>query len=224
MESRNEIPIDAEILQKVTHAFKNKFTTEFEEALTTILEQHRDSLRPLTGYYISAKKGKKQLSNKIAKDAINKFIEVFAVDFIVDMINSPLLNQTLKTLDESGIGIGLGVDSKGNPKFDLDVNGFWKQYFVKFVVKKGIPPKTFYEKMIFETSVSGGFYDMHLIDTLWNNRSLNLGDLGGDFLISVVKLPFIHDYEINQRMYDKYAGIELKNLTVIIPKFVMNST
>ena len=222
MESRNEIPIDQENLRKVTSAFKNKFSNEFEEPLTNILEQHKDSLRPLTGYYISAKKGKNQLSKKIAKDATRKFIEVFAADFIVEMINSPTLNKTLKTMDDRGVG--LGVDRKGNPKFNLDVKSFWKQYFVKFVIKKGIPPKSFFEKIIFETSFSGGFYDMQLINALWKNRALNLGDLGGDFLISIVKLPFIHDYEINQRMYDKYASIELKDMTVAIPKVILKSS
>ena len=213
---KNEIPIDKENLRKATDAFTNKLTTEFEEPLTNILQQHKDGLRPLTGYYISARKGKNHLSKKIAKDSIKKFVEVFAADFIQDTINSPILDKTLSTLDEKGIGFG--IDRKGKPKFNLDIHNFGKQYFVKFVIKKGIPPMPIYEKMIFETSFSGGFYDMQIIDALSNYRRLNLGDLGGDLMVSVIKLPFIK-HEINQRMYDKYTSIELKDITMAIPNF-----
>jgi ribosomal protein S17E len=213
--SKNEVIIDEENLQKVTDAFKNKLTTDFEEPLTTVLEQHKDGIRPLTGYYISAKKGKNQVSKKIAKEVVKKFIEVFAVDFISSVINSAELTNTLETVEEH-----VGVDGKGKPKFNQDFAYVGKEYFVKFIIKKGFPPKSFYEKIIFETSFSGGFYDMQLIKTLSQKRFLNLGDLGGDFLISVVKLPFMRNYKINQRMYDKYTSIKLNDLTLEIPKLV----
>ena len=220
MESRSEIPIDKENLRRATSAFKNKLSNEFVGPLATILDQHKDGLRPLTGYYISAQKGRKNLSQKIAKDVTKKFVEVFAMDFVQDSINSPLLDKTLNTMEERGIG--LGVDRRGNPKFNLDIQNFYKQYFVKFVIKKGIPPIPVFEKIIFETSFSGGLYDMQIIDALTRNRSLNLGDLGGDLMVSVIKLPFVK-YEINQRMYDKYTSIPLKEMTVSIPNLAVNA-
>lgn len=221
MESRNEIPIDQGNLNKIISAFKKTFTDEFEEPLTTIIEQHKDGLRPLTGYYISAKKGKNQLSKKIAKDVISKFLEVFAADFIRQTINSTALNETLDTIEENGIS--LGVERKLKPKFNFDTEFLGKQYHVKFLIKKGTSSTKIEEKIIFGTSFSGGFYDMQLLDVLWNKRSLNLGDLGGDFLISVDKLPFIR-HEINQRMYDKYKSINLSDVIMPIPELIIKST
>ena len=63
---------------------------------------------------------------------------------------------------------------------------------------------------------------MQIIDALTRNRSLSLGDLGGDLMVSVIKLPFVK-YEINQRMYDKYTSIPLKEMTVSIPNLAVNA-
>ena len=234
MESRNEIPIGKENLRRVTSAFKNKLTTEFEEPLATILEQHKDGLKPLTGYYVSAKKGKKQLSKKIAKDATSKLLEVFAADFIHKTINSPFLDETLKIVDESietkgnnltinlpesknalsDHGMGFGIDSKGNPKFNLDIHNFKENYFVKFIIR-GIPPKSFSQKMIFKIKFDGGFYDTIILNVLRNNRSLQLGELGGELLVYVIKLPFIKQ-EFELPMYDNFTAIPLPDVNIPI--------
>lgn len=48
MESRNEIFIDKDNLCNAITAFKNKLSTALEDPLASILELHKDGIKPLT--------------------------------------------------------------------------------------------------------------------------------------------------------------------------------
>ena len=195
MESRNDISIGKDNLRKATEAFKNKLSTELQDPLQTIFDQHKSGLKPLTGYYISAKKGKKELSKKIAMDVTIKFIEIFVANFMKQTISSPEITNAITNLDIdntldrrshgtnfylpesispfSEYGISLGIDSKGNPRIDLQIKGYEEEYFVKFVVNKQFQKDLIEAKIIFKVIFSGGFFDMLIKNALSEKRSFS---------------------------------------------------
>lgn len=249
MESRNEIHIDSENLRKVTTAFKDKLSAELVDPLNTVLEQHKDGLKPLTGYYLSAKKGdKKQLFKKIAMDVVARLLEVFVANYMETMIESKDLQNALSDIDESiddrhdgtnfylpeslnpltghktGItdltyGLNIGIDSKGNPRIDFTAY-YVKEFFVKFVIKQGVSTPI-QKKIKFRAEFGGGFYDMLIKNAASSNRSLTLGELGGELIIYLSELPFT-DFKINQRLFDKYIGVPLDDIILPIPRLIMN--
>ena len=199
---RRKIKFDDKTFEEIPFSFNEKYGEQFQKSLTKIFEQHKEGLQPLTNYYIAAKKGGRNLTKKIAKDVIQKFFFIFAPDLLQDTVHT----------------IGVNTNEEGfKPRFNQALDLFEKKYFVKFKIKKGIPPALVEEKIIFSTSFSGGFFDMQVENFKSIENSLNLGELGGDLFVSVVKLPFI-PYEIHQSLFDKLISIPLSKYSLPISR------
>lgn len=170
--------------------------------LAKVLEESKDGIQPLIGFYTAAKKGKGEIIKQIAKDVANrifyKFADVYMKDSGLSLLSMDLDKQ------KDGVTFSLSY-----ARFERDISNIFK-------INETNPPVVHEEDMKFHLYFYGGFKDLK-ISSLNNMKRLNFGALSGTLVVTISKFPFMPpDAFLETPIFEKNISVGLSQFSALI--------
>lgn len=198
----SKIEFDSKTKNEMSGVIGKNLSGSLYVPLAKVLEESKDGIQPLIGFYTAAKKGKTGIIEQIARDVANRIFYKFAESY---MMGSGLSNLSMD-VDKQKDGVTF---SPSYAPYEQNISNIFK-------INETNPPVVHEEEMKFHLYLYGGFKDLK-ITSLNKMKILNFGGLSGTLVVTIRKFPFMtEDAFFETPVFEKNISVGLSQFSALI--------